>query len=121
MELDGKTLTLAQVQAIACANEHVRLVLSGTPKDVVGSECVYVQQQHHEPMYDDVVMPIEWVRAGMVVHLNALIRDPSVSPALLQLLCAMLNHDITPCIREFACKSNRCMLTHLALTISDDG
>lgn len=67
-------------------------------------------------------LPKEYVRAGIVVRINSLIKGQSgVSIELINLLCELLNQDIIPVIPDIgslACSGDLCLLAHLGLVVS---
>lgn len=67
-------------------------------------------------------MPKSWVRAGILIRLNALIKGYSgVSIDTINALVGLINNDITPVIPSkgsLACSGDLCLLSHMALVIS---
>ena len=68
-------------------------------------------------------MPIDWVKAGILVRINALSRGYSgVSFDTINAMIGLLNHNIIPVIPMYgslACSGDLCPLSHMALVISE--
>lgn len=68
-------------------------------------------------------MPKSWVRAGILIRINALIKGHSgVSVDTINALVGLINEDITPIIPSkgsLACSGDLCLLSHMALCIAE--